>query len=67
MSSMKSCSEALCALIASSFIYDMQYPKNFEAVLIFLQHLVLNVKDKVPLPLVGARVYSALESMTVVQ
>ena len=56
-------SEALFALISAYFAFDMAYPVNLRALLLFMQHLVMEVKDRVALPAIATRVYSALQAM----
>ena len=37
--------EALASLIASYFVFNIAYPKQFYPLLLFLQHAVLNLSD----------------------
>ena len=55
-------SEALFMLMSAYFAFNMEYPAPFKALMLFIQHLVMEVKDAVPLPSSATRVFSALHS-----
>jgi len=52
---------AVVGLIATYFVFNMIYPKQLYPVLIFLQHFVLSIKDKQPIPNILKRVMSSLD------
>ena len=61
MSSCESFYEALWGLISVYFVFDILYPKFLHATLIFIQHLVMDVKDSQTFPPVANRIYSSLQ------
>ena len=52
---------ALIGLIDAYYAFNMVYPKPLYAVLLFVQHFILNLKDKQAVPNVIAGVLSCLD------
>jgi hypothetical protein len=57
----RSFTKALWGLIGAYFTFNISYPKPYYNVLIFIQHLVLMIRDKQPVPPIVTRVFSALQ------
>ena len=51
--------EALLDLICVYFTYNIEYPKNLSAVLLFVQHYILDIKDSQRIPPSPTRVISS--------
>ena len=58
---LKNIKEATYQLIATYFVYDIQYPKPLLPILIFLQHYVVQLKDKQPIPPATVKLLGNLE------
>ena len=54
------------ALIGSYFAFNMSYPKSLYPLLIFIQHFLLVIRDKQPLPVVLTKLLSTLDNLHVV-
>jgi len=52
--------DALLDLVAVYFVFDVQYPKSLDAILIFIQHYVMDMKDSQPVPMTTAKVVGNL-------
>ena len=52
---------ALFGLIGAYFAFNMVYPKPLYAVLLFIQHFVLDIKDKQAVPNSVTRILSSLD------
>ena len=52
---------ALFELIGAYFAFNMVYPKPLYAVLLFIQHFVLDIKDKQAVPNSVTRILSSLD------
>ena len=55
--------EAKCGIVVAYFVFDIAYPKSLETLLLFIQHLVMGVRDTPTLPPIVTQVYSALEAL----
>ena len=55
--------EALKGLVATYFVANMMYPKALNALLIFVQHIVLGIKDAQTVPNVVTQVVSSLDKL----
>ncbi len=53
--------DALMDLICVYFTYNVQYPKPLYAVLVFIQHYVMAIKDSQPIPTILTATLSALQ------
>ena len=42
--------QAIFQLIATYFVYDIAYPKPLAPILVLLQHHIVQLKDKQPIP-----------------
>ena len=51
---------ALVDMIATYFTFNMSYPDPLYALLLFVQHHILNIKDEQSVPNVVNIVYSAM-------
>ena len=49
-------------LIATYFVFNIQYPKGMRAFLLFFQHIVFSLKDDQPLPAAVAHLVTSLNS-----
>jgi len=56
----KSVRDALLDLVAVYFVFDIWYPKSLDAILIFIQHYVMDIKDSQPVPMTTAKVVGNL-------
>lgn len=54
---------AVLALIATYFAFNMAYPSGIYPVLIFLQHYLLDIKDKQTIPNAVKIAYSAMKEL----
>ncbi len=60
--SMDTFTEGLFALMSAFYAFDMAYPKNHGAILMFVQHLVMRIDNiSETLPPNVTRVYSAMQ------
>ena len=55
--------EALKGLVATYFMANMMYPKPLNALFIFIQHIVLGIKDSQAIPNTVTQVVSSLDKM----
>ena len=55
--------EALQGLVASYFMANIEYPRPLTALLIFIQHIVLGIKDSQLMPNMVTQVVSSLDKM----
>lgn len=62
---LSSSSNLFLQLIAAYFAFDMVYPKVLFAVLIFLQHFVLDLKDKQVIPVSVTKLVSSLDRIPI--
>ena len=53
--------EALIDLVCVYFVFNIVYPKPLYPVFLFLQHYVLGIKDRQPIPAAFTRVLNALK------
>ena len=60
----KSMSDSLLDLIATYFVFDIAYPKYINAILIFLQHFVMDLPDKQPVPSTTSKLIGNLQKLT---
>ena len=51
--------------IAAYYAFNMAYPKPILAVLLFIQHYLLGVKDKQPAPIALTKFLSSLDKITI--
>ena len=58
-------SSCLVGLIAAYFAFNMTYPKSLYAVLIFIQHFLLNIRDKQTVPVSVTKLMSSLDKLDV--
>ena len=56
-------SSSFTGLIAAYFAFNMTYPKALYAVLIFIQHFLLIIQDKQPLPISLTKLLSSLDKI----
>ena len=54
-------SSALYALIAAYFAFNMTYTKPLYPLLIFIQHFLLGVQDKQPIPISLTKILSSVD------
>ena len=54
--------DGLLSLISVYFSFNIEYPKALYSVLIFIQHLVFNVRDTQTVPAAVIRLVSALDN-----
>ncbi len=57
------CVSALISLIAAYFTFNMQYLTSFKSVLIFLQHIIFELKDAQTVPNACIQLCSTLDKM----
>ena len=63
LESLKRISSIIIILIAGYFTFNMSYPKSLYPTLIFLQHFVLEIKDKQVIPCTVTRLLSSLDKV----
>jgi len=61
----KTVRDAIIDLLAAYFTFDIAYPKNISAMLLFFQHIVFEIKDKQVLPAAAAKLVSNLNRLTI--
>jgi len=59
----KSMKDSLLDLIATYFVFDITYPKYVNAILIFLQHFVMDLPDKQPVPSTTSKLIGNLQKL----
>lgn len=59
----KSVKDAIIDLIATYYVFDIAYPKPLNAVLLFFQHHVFQIKDDQPIPGATAKLVDNLQKL----
>ena len=58
----KTVQELVLDLIATYFVFNIEYPKSMRAFLLFFQHIVFSLKDDQALPAAVANLVTSLNS-----
>lgn len=59
----KSLKDALLDLVVTYYVYDISYPKPFNAFLIFFQHFIFGMKDQQNVPLSASKLWQNLSKL----